>query len=117
MYYGTDKNQNRGFFKLPDSKFTGVNSIKIDSIGRASLENDNPIPDPNMYYGTNSEGIRGYYQLPEFTTEQVMPSQIDANIITQDEYHRFVSNDQLKNINKIDYILDKRIGRSYIQNN
>ena len=107
MYYGTDANQNRGFHKLPEFNFTGVNSVKIDILGRASLENDNPTPEPNMYYGTNSNGIRGYYQLPDLPSSPILPSEIDANIIVQNSQHRFVNDYQLNNINKIDSIIEE----------
>ena len=107
MYYGTDKNQNRGFHKLPTTQFTGVNSIKIDSLGRASLENDNPTPDANMYYGTNSQGVRGFYNLPEAQSSTSFPDEISATIITQDSDHRFVNDAQLENINKIDNIVEQ----------
>ena len=106
MYYGTDSNQNRGFHKLPDTKFTGVNSIKIDSLGRTSLENDNPMPDANMYYGTNSEGVRGYYNLPDITVTPAPLTSIDPELIVQDETHRFITDEQLNQISEIKEAID-----------
>ena len=100
-YYGTDRNQNLGYHQLPDFKYTGINSIIIDQLGRAYLKNDSPEPGTNKYYGSNSLGELGYYDLPKMPDEIPLPTEIDANIIVENENRKFISQDQYDNLNRL----------------
>ena len=100
-YYGTDKNQNLGYHELPDFKYTGYNSITIDQLGRTYLKNDSPDPGTNKYYGTNSVGTLGYYNLPEYPDVPPIPSEIDANIIIENENRKFISQQQYDDLNML----------------
>ena len=100
-YYGTDRNQNLGYHQLPDFKYTGINSIIIDQLGRTYLKNDNPDPGTNKYYGSNSSGELGYYDLPKMPDSLPMPSEIDANIIIENDQKRFISKEQYDNLNTL----------------
>ena len=101
MYYGTDSNQNRGFHKLPDTKYTELGSIRIDELNRVSLTNDADSPGPLTYYGTNNNGDKGFYPFPDIDIDYTLPSEIDANLIKQDDAHRFITKEDLDKLSTI----------------
>lgn len=105
-YYGTDVNMNRGWHKLPTANnYKPLNSIVIDNNNNILLKNDNPAPVANSYYGTNENGELGYHDLPDNSATMPTAGSLNADVILQDDNHRFLTKNLLEKLEAID--LDK----------